>query len=66
MTEARLPTLSKISIEKELLNELINGRPFYGIIDKFAKRGDLTSLQEIRCNSVSSLLTNNYFTGKYY
>lgn len=37
MTEDRLTTLSKIYIEKELLNELINVQPFDDdIIDKFA------------------------------
>lgn len=41
MTEERLTSLSKISIEKELVNELIETRPFYDdIIDKFASLKD--------------------------
>lgn len=35
VTEDRCIILSKISTEKELLNELINIQPFYDIIDNF-------------------------------
>lgn len=41
MTEERLSNLSKISIEKELLTELLNSQPFYeDSINNFASLKD--------------------------